>query len=155
MKEISFSSVFESDNRCRQQRWTALKNMSVSDSQLVENVGETRMTFLWRPMSALGEASRRDCFSPASVIAFLLDKKAVGHLAERLQFTQSPFIFVPICHPHFTFACNVRQPYPTLPPLFLCQLLLNQIRCRCVSSLKEDSLLLHAHKLFTPTCSMT
>lgn len=60
-----------------------------------------------------------------------------------------------------TFACNVSQlsPLPLLnhpphtgthTPLALCQPPVNQIDCRCVSSVKGDSLLLHAYNRHPP-----
>lgn len=123
-------------------RETALKKISVSDSQLVGKKNDVSVT--------TGQEGHG--ISSASVTAFLLDMEAVDHLPGGLPLAQSSFIFVPICHhppPHLCMQC---QPTPApSTSSHSCQLLLNQIDCRCVSSVKEDSLLLYAHKLRSMT----
>lgn len=69
-------------------RQTALKKISVSDSQLVGKKNDVSVT--------TGQEGHG--ISSASVTAFLLDMEAVDHLPGGLPLAQSSFIFVPICH---------------------------------------------------------
>lgn len=104
-----------------------------------------RMTFLWRRVSAAGGAGKGTVSPSLQWLTSLLYKKAVGHFPRGLSFTQSPFIFLPICH--LSPPSHAMSPDSLLPllSLSLCQPLLNQIDGRCVSSVKEDSLLLYSY----------
>lgn len=138
-----------------QQRQVVLKKISVSDSQLVWIVEKKGGWPLREERCQLQEEQRRGRVSFASVTSSLLYKKAVGHLLRGVLFFRSISLYLsaylpplPTLHSFF-FLYTVSLPthlFQALPFLSLCQPTLNQTDCRCVSTAKEDSLLLNAGK---------
>lgn len=112
--------------------------------------GKRRMTFLWREVSAHGGAEKATVSPPLRWLLLSCTRKLSAIFQEDspsfnlplsfyLSATSPPPNSTPLC-----MQCHPTSPLPPLPSLCLCQPLLNQIDCRCVTSLREDSLRLCA-----------
>lgn len=115
---------------------------------MVRNVYKGRMTFVWGEVSAPGGAGK-GTVSPSLQWLALSCTRKLSAIFQENSLSQSPFISLPICQLPTPFTLFLMSPNSLIPPplVSLCQPPLNQIDCRCVSTVREDSLPLYACNL--------
>lgn len=147
-KKTVFTSVFESNDRCRPTETDGAEE-DICERQSVSwesGKKEDDLSVTMGVSSRRGSERRRrllrfsNCLSPGQGSCRPSSRRTPVHSVSLYLCAHLP-LPNPTPTPHLCMQCQ-----PTPPPLALCQLLLNQIDCRCVSSVKEDSLLLYAHK---------
>lgn len=83
------------------------------------------------------------CFSPVQESCRPSSKRTLLH---SISLYLSAYLPPPLHPTPFCLQCHPTSLLPPLPSLCLCQPLLNQIDCRCVTSRREDSLRLCARE---------